>query len=129
MFSWCRHMRSTKTRISLRIRAVWFASFLSAWRNHILGYPKCSAVKILIRLRERAGWSESSMGAHTEGTFSVVAAPIVLMNKVSYLEKMRMKYPWLYSQKYLSSPRLFQRSLICWIFLAVVVPCLYLYWR
>ena len=31
------------------------------------------SVKILIRLRECAVWSESSLGAHTEGTFSVAS--------------------------------------------------------
>ena len=34
------NVRPTKTPISLRIRAFWSESSLSAWRNCILGYPK-----------------------------------------------------------------------------------------
>ena len=59
-------VRQTKTQISLRVRAAWYESSLSTWRNCILGYPKC-AQWILIRLRpvktDQTGWSESSLGA------------------------------------------------------------------
>ena len=43
------HLLPTKTLISLRIRAVWSESSLSAWRNFV----------------SLAGWSESTLGAHS----------------------------------------------------------------
>ena len=51
---------------SLRIRAVLSESSLSAWKKKlcILGYPKMRIVKILIRVRECAGWSEALLVAH-----------------------------------------------------------------
>ena len=78
-------MRPTKTQISLRIRAVWSESSLSEWRNFApLAIQKISPVKILIRPRECAGWSESSLGAHFWG---YVAAQIwICLLKQNLLE-------------------------------------------
>ena len=64
------YMRQTKTKISLRIRAVWSVFVCSL---EITLHPwvfKMRTVKILIRLRECAGWSESSLSARPESTFS-----------------------------------------------------------
>ena len=56
------YVRPTKTQISLRIRAVWSESSLPAWRNFASLLSKMRQVKIMIRLRECAGWSESLLG-------------------------------------------------------------------
>ena len=57
-------MRPTKTQISLRIRAVWSeSSFLHEESLHPRLTNICQG-KILIRLCECTGWSESSLGAH-----------------------------------------------------------------
>ena len=40
-------------------------------------------VKSLISLRQRAGWSESSLGAHVKGTFSEVAAQVIDIESMS----------------------------------------------
>ena len=61
------HVRPTKTQISLRIRAVWLESSLSAWRNIVSLAIRNAPVKILIRLCECAGWSDSPLGAHVRG--------------------------------------------------------------
>ena len=58
------HVRTQKTRISLRIRTVWSDSSLSACRHLASLAIQTAPVKILIRLRECAGWSESSLGVH-----------------------------------------------------------------
>ena len=67
------YVRPTKTQISLRIRAVWLESSLSAWRNYILGYPKCAQWRF---------WSDctnaqTNLNLHwahiSKGTFSDVA--------------------------------------------------------
>ena len=58
------HVRQTKTQSSLHIRTFWSESSLSAWRNCFLLLITTRTVKILIRPRERAGWSESSPGAY-----------------------------------------------------------------
>ena len=49
-----------KTRISLRIQAVW--SFFVVRIEHF--ESKMRTVKILIKMRKYTGWSESSLGAH-----------------------------------------------------------------
>ena len=58
------HVRPTKTQISLRIRTVWSEPSMSACRNFPSLSIQNTPVKILIRLRECAGWSESSLGAY-----------------------------------------------------------------
>ena len=58
------HVRPTRTKISLRIRAVWFESSLSALTNVASWLSKISLAKVLIRLRECAVWSDSPLGAH-----------------------------------------------------------------
>ena len=50
------HMRPAKTQISLRIRAGWLQSSLSAWRN-LAALAIQNAEKILSRLCECADWS------------------------------------------------------------------------
>ena len=56
------HVRPTKTKSA---RAVRSESSLSIRKKLcIFGCPKMRPMKILIRLRECAGWSESSLGAH-----------------------------------------------------------------
>ena len=57
------HVRPTKTQISLRVRAVWSESSLSTWRNFVSLAIQNAPMKILMRLCECAGWSESSLGA------------------------------------------------------------------
>ena len=56
------HMRPTKTQISLRIRCP-HGETLHPWLS------KMRPVKILIRLRDCADWSESSLGARTKVLF------------------------------------------------------------
>ena len=58
------YVRPRTTQISLRIRAVFSESSLSAWRDFPSLIIQIRPVKILIRLRECAGWSESSLGAY-----------------------------------------------------------------
>ena len=56
---------AAKIQIIQRICAVWSESSLKHMKNlSILRCPKERPVKILIRLRGRAGWSESSQWAH-----------------------------------------------------------------
>ena len=60
-------MCAQRRQISLRIRAVWSEPSLSSCRNFSsLAIQKSlnRSVKVLIRLRECAGWSESSLGVH-----------------------------------------------------------------
>ena len=47
-------------------RAVWTESSLSAWRNFAYLAIQIATAKILIRLRIRAVWSESALGAHVQ---------------------------------------------------------------
>ena len=58
----------TKTQISLRIRTICSVFTVRMKKLYILCYPKIRPVKILIRLRECAVWSESSLGAHVVKT-------------------------------------------------------------
>ena len=58
------NIHRTKTQISLCVRAVWLESSLSAWRKFAPWLSQMCPVKILIRLRECAGWSETSQGEH-----------------------------------------------------------------
>ena len=55
MYLW--HVRPTKTQISLRIRAVWLVSSLSARKHFASSAIQNAPVKILIRLRE---WLDDS---------------------------------------------------------------------
>ena len=57
------HRRPTKTQITLRIRAVWSVFVVRMKKRCIPWLSIMRPVKILIRLRECAGWSESSLGA------------------------------------------------------------------
>ena len=66
-------MHITKTQVSLYFRAVWSeSSFVQSDQSLRCPHeetlhpwlPKMHTVKILIRLRECAGWSETSLGAH-----------------------------------------------------------------
>ena len=57
-------MRPTKTQVSLRIRAVRSDFVFRIRKLHPLLSNMCP-VKILIRLRECSGWSESSVAGHT----------------------------------------------------------------
>ena len=57
-------MRPVKTQISLRIRAVWSESSLSAWRKLRYLSIQCALKKPLIRLHDCTGLSESSRGEH-----------------------------------------------------------------
>ena len=46
----------------------------------VLGYLKCTEFKVMIKQRERANWSDTSLGAHIrsyEGIFSDVAASML----------------------------------------------------
>ena len=56
------HVRPTNTQISLHIRAVWLESSFYAWIIFVTLAIQNALVKIL--MRECAGWSESSQGAH-----------------------------------------------------------------
>ena len=58
------YVRPTKTQISMSISAVWSEASLSAWKTLYLWLTRMRPVKILIRLRECEGWSESSLGTH-----------------------------------------------------------------
>ena len=67
------HVRPTSTQTSLRVHAVWSVFIVRFIKlHHVLS--KIRPVKIQIRLRECAGWFESSLGAHwvPEGPFSGV---------------------------------------------------------
>ena len=68
------HMRTAKTQISLRIRAVWSGPSLSA--NRISGYYKMYEWRAKARmiLCACAGWSDSTHFCMFEGTFSHDAA-------------------------------------------------------
>ena len=59
------HERSTKTHISMRIRAGWYESSFSAYEVilHLL-LSKMRTVKILMILHECTGWSESLLSPH-----------------------------------------------------------------
>ena len=57
------HERPTKTQINFRTRAIWSDPSLPAWNLHDL-LSKMPQAKILIRLRECAGWSKSSLGVY-----------------------------------------------------------------
>ena len=68
------HVRPTKTQNSMRIRAVWSVFFVRMKKPLHTWPSKRRLLRILIRLRECAGWSESSMGVHVWSTLSDVAA-------------------------------------------------------
>ena len=57
------HVHPVMTQISLRIRIVW-SVFIVCLKELCHWLSKMRPVKILIRLPEYAGWSESSLGAH-----------------------------------------------------------------
>ena len=57
------HVRSTKTPVSLCIHAVWSVSVVRMKKPHRL-LSKMRLLEILMRLRECAVWSESSLGAY-----------------------------------------------------------------
>ena len=60
------YARSTKTQIQLRIHAVWPKSSLTEWRNFASLASEMRPLKILIGLRDCAGWSEFSPGAQVQ---------------------------------------------------------------
>ena len=60
------NVRPTTTPIGLRIRAVWSESSLFHQETQHHWLSKMRPAKILIRLRECAGWSESSPDAHVQ---------------------------------------------------------------
>ena len=57
------HVRPTKTQISLRIRAVWYESSLSVWRNFASWAFQNASNEDSDQPAQCAGWSESSLGA------------------------------------------------------------------
>ena len=67
------HAHPTKTQISLRICAVWSVFAVRMKKLCFINYPKCLrlSVKILIRLRECAGWSEFSLGTYLKVRFGL----------------------------------------------------------
>ena len=62
------YLHPTKTRISLRIRAIWLESSFSAWKKREKTWHPCLSkmppVRILIRLHECISCSKSSLRAH-----------------------------------------------------------------
>ena len=77
------HVWPVRTPISLRIRAVWSESSLSAWRNSgsltIIERP----AKTQISLRIRAGWSESSLGACVQRYVFSLCGPYYWVDRIS----------------------------------------------
>ena len=79
------HVYPKNTQISLHIRAVWSEYSLFARRNFALWLSKMLSVKILIRLLECTGWSESSLGGHVRKYISDVAVHVLVIKLALFI--------------------------------------------
>ena len=118
------HMRQAKTQISLRIRAVWSQSSLSARSNLHPWLSIMRPMKILIRLRECAGWSESSLGAHVLKVHFWRCRPFVYGSLISchLLHKRLLKLKPCFSLNFA-----FQKDWLSWLHIKMVYYVLIAY--
>ena len=77
------HMRTAKTQISLRIRAVWSGPSLSA--NRIIGYYRMYDWRINVQmiLCACSGWSESAHLAHVRRHFSITKHAYIILTPLN----------------------------------------------